>query len=275
MKRCLSYLLVVFVVVLWIAPASGQEVLAGLDFLETDASQSLYDATDLSTLCPNCFIVGDPLIQLQGVPLQMSPACPGQDLGSCDTIVRRLQDTSGLDVAPAAVQIEIVELHLQSIQPFQVNCEGADQMWMLDVQLDNAVQPIGQMTITKTHPDGGTFDSTLPVKPLFTFVRVDVLPTPQCFDNNPLNLLGGPGDWTYDPALNELTLPGCTTNFFLGIGRGSGSPASGHLPESPAIARTVIMSGGNLTVVWNGAQGGPVPTEQSTWGGVKVIYQDE
>ena len=62
-------------------------------------------------------------ITLEGVPLEQSPLCPGNDLGNTDTIVRRLNDTPPLFPPndQAQVDIQIVELHLQSVEPFQVD----------------------------------------------------------------------------------------------------------------------------------------------------------
>jgi hypothetical protein len=208
----------------------GQEVLAGLDFLETNSLDTYEDLSNLGLLCPGCFVIGDPLIQLKGVPLKESSACEGAKLGKVDTIIRRRQDTSGLADGgpPVQVQIEIVELHLQSVQPFQVNCGGQDQLWMLDVTVNPTAQPIGFMQIQKTHPNGGTFDSFLPVVPFLTFSRVDDCPpTIVCQATGPIinfNAVNAP--WVHETlslGFKTLEVPGCTTNFIAGVdGLGGG-----------------------------------------------------
>jgi hypothetical protein len=106
-----------------------------------------------------------------GLPLVANPA---DALSGADTIVERLTDTTDLDAGPSTVDIEIVALSLVGVNPITVTYNGGlnPEEWNVAVCLSPSPQPVGSMTITKTHPDGGTFDSTLPVVPLFTFTRV-------------------------------------------------------------------------------------------------------
>jgi hypothetical protein len=94
-------------------------------------------------------------------------------LNAIDTIVERL----GIAVLPSVgssdvIDIEIVALSLKSIDPITVTYNGGQspELWDVDVCL-SASQVTGNMLVNKTHPDGGTFDSDLPIVPLFVFSR--------------------------------------------------------------------------------------------------------
>ena len=96
--------------------------------------------------------------------------------GGIDTVVRRLDSTIDLDPPPTTdtIDIELVALHLKSIDPIDIITAGQPESWDVEVGLSGEPLPIppGEMTITKTHPNGGTFFSTFWVQPLFTFTRV-------------------------------------------------------------------------------------------------------
>jgi hypothetical protein len=101
-----------------------------------------------------------------------------QNTFPADTVVQRLGDISlpgigDMDVIP----IEIVQLNLVSIQPIIVTYNGGQnpQPWNVDVALP-PTQPPGQMTVTRTHPNGGTFEAVLPVRPTFIFTPVHIGP---------------------------------------------------------------------------------------------------
>ncbi len=98
------------------------------------------------------------------------------NLNNADTIVERLGDpvvSSDPVGATATVPIQIVELSLTSVAPFTVTYAGDEpELWRVDVDLSAIPQQVGSLTATKTHPNGGTFDSVLPVQPRFTFTRL-------------------------------------------------------------------------------------------------------
>lgn len=194
--------------------------MAGIDLYTSDPAETFEDLTDLGALCPGCQVIGDPIITLKGVPLEGSPACPGEDLGRTDTVIRRIGDTPPLNPGEdAQIPIEIVALHLQSIQPIQVDCSGETQQWMLDVTIEPSQQQPGQMRIFKTHPNGGNFQSVLPVTPIFTFSRINIEP-PQvvCEVEGPFRIYNANAPWVHDPSpLPILEIPGCTSNFVPGV----------------------------------------------------------
>ncbi|MBI2171426.1 MAG: hypothetical protein HYU30_05330 [Chloroflexi bacterium] len=108
------------------------------------------------------------VIQFLGEPL-------GPD-STADTIVAR-QDTAkttGRPPVTVTIPIEIVALSLVSVNPITVTYPDLHtEQWDVKVTLSptQIPQPTGQMTVTHLDRSGGTFSSTLPVVPLFTFVR--------------------------------------------------------------------------------------------------------
>lgn len=202
--------------------ASAQEVIAGFDLLKTQPGQTYEDLSGLGAMCPGVQVVGNPIISLRGIPLEPgeAPPCAGtQDVGETDTFIQRLANTAGLNGGnPVSVPIEIVALHLQSVQPFTVNNGGGLEEWTLDVTLAPN-QPVGNMQIRRLGPNGGTFNSSLFVQPHLTFTRVNPCPAVIMCENEsqfiPFNSANVP--WSYAPTAGTLQLPGCTTNFFPGI----------------------------------------------------------
>ena len=77
-----------------------------------------------------------------------------------------------LDGPPETIPIELVALSLVSCNPITVSEPSGPTPWTVDVSLSPTLQSTGQMTVTKTHANGGTFQSQLQVYPLFTFTRI-------------------------------------------------------------------------------------------------------
>jgi hypothetical protein len=74
----------------------------------------------------------------------------------------------------STVDIEIVALSLVSTSPITVTYDGgaSSDMWDVAVDLSTVAAPMGTLTATKTYCNGGTYTSTLPVQPRFTFTPV-------------------------------------------------------------------------------------------------------
>ncbi|NOS99931.1 MAG: hypothetical protein HOP29_04830 [Phycisphaerales bacterium] len=103
---------------------------------------------------------------------------PFGEFGMADTLIRRTSDPFDRCALPSPdpvdVPIEIVALNLASVQPITVTfISDPPQMWNVHVGLSQVPSPQGQLTARKTHCNGGTYTSSLPVQPLFTFTRVD------------------------------------------------------------------------------------------------------
>lgn len=193
------------------------------------------------------------VVVLRGAPLSSNP--PGA-VGSVDTIVRRNAPTTPL-IPPmtATVPIEIVALNLVSCQPITVtyNAGACSEEWDVRTTLSPSTpQATGSMSITLSHPDGGTYSASLPVQPAFIFTRpgggpLIIDPAPPFTLNTQRTgwlLEGGPGgfargavgiqqlppgiqvDGNGDGIFELVTTP--PTPFTPGMGTtGSGGPGTG------------------------------------------------
>ena len=149
------------------SPAAA--VPAGSDLFVTDPDSTQFTFGGDFTIPAGFFGPGsEPFsgtVAFGGVPLR--------GLGDADTVVRRTEPAE-LPAVPGTdtVPVEILQLQLQSVQPIRVKVGAGTELWDVDVGLSPTRSVAGQMTITKTSELGGTFDSTLPVFPVFTFSRV-------------------------------------------------------------------------------------------------------
>jgi hypothetical protein len=153
-------------------------------------------------------------VPLQGEPLQ---TIPPDLLYPTDTIVRRQAPvTLPGPGGTGSVPIEIVALSLVSTSPITVTYNGGQwtELWDVKMCLSSAQpQPIGTTTIRADDcgwAQGGTFSSTLPVLPLFTFTRQGDLYTRGLdFGANgqpPIQFEITDGHWLlFDPAGNLVT----------------------------------------------------------------------
>ncbi len=99
------------------------------------------------------------------------------DLGDADTIIERTEDPFDRCELPGTtsrtVDAEVVALSLVGIDPIEVIIDGLPVLWDVAVDLSEVPAPVGFVTATRTHCNGGTYTSTLYVQPRFTFTRVD------------------------------------------------------------------------------------------------------
>ena len=172
-------------------------------------------------------------------PFEGEVCLMGQPLGStawgdfetADTIIQRTEDPFDRcelpDPVGRTIDIEIVALSLQSIEPITVQVFGEDTFWDVYTTLSQAPSPpLGQLTATKEHCNGGTYDSVLFVQPRFTFTKVGgpgVPPgTQQVLDTGlegipPVQLDQQPHPWALEADPNiPFDSPWCT-NFHPGI----------------------------------------------------------
>lgn len=189
----------------------------GFDLFETDPQATAFNFPPFP---PGFFGPGsDPFmgeVNFTGVPLKVFG---GHNVGDTDTVVQRL------DVAtpPDTIPIEIVALNLVSVQPITVTYNGGQnpERWDVNASLSPTQSMQGQMTIQSTSPNGGTFDSQLPVFPLFTFTRLSdgqtrqldagFLPPPQAtFQANAV-------PWRVGCVLPALSVPGLNDGFCPGL----------------------------------------------------------
>jgi len=222
-------------------PAAADDVLSGIDLWTTPGTGTSFQAFSANPIPADFFEPGsDPFegtIVLAGIPL---PNLGGPSLFPADTVVERQADA----VLPSpgshdTIEIEIVALNLVSASPITITYDGGQypELWDVTVCLSNIEpQTLGTMTIRHDYPEGGTFDSVLPVQPQLIFVRESDLavrildPAPQLifqatdarWVHDPEPSLGvirvGPGAVTDGDcdAAPDPPLPG-TSNFAAGV----------------------------------------------------------
>lgn len=148
----------------------------------------------------------------------------GPSDGLPDTVIRRHRDALLLDGPPETIPIELVQLHLVSCQPITVQSGTGSTQWDVRVQLSPTVfPPVGSMTITKTHDNGGTFTSEIYVQPLLTFTRVDSPSDVRILDTGteglpPIIFQHTERPWVFtppDPGIYDL--PCAEGNFIPGV----------------------------------------------------------
>jgi Thrombospondin type 3 repeat len=180
-----------------------------------------------------------------------------------DTAVERLEDAAMNGVgSEATVPIQITLLNLQSVEPITVMIDGVETRWDVNVQLSGAEQPQGTMTIRQDSANGGTFDSMLSVRPMFTFFEVDgegrrTLDTgnmpefqvdfestgvPWLFNSRgaPVVLL----EATLNPLFfPNVTIAPSTPNFYAGLALNpAGQVKWAFVPENARLARHGVTS---------------------------------
>lgn len=156
-------------------------------------------------------------VTLEGSPLGGTPLCDGLS-GGTDTLIERrgparLDPTDGDDTIP----VEMVALSLRSIDPIQV---GPDSFFDVLVDLAPNERQAGAMTITRTHPDGGTFDCEMFIQPRFIFTKTDDPGDLRVLDTategyDPLRMVVVDTPWVSNTSL--LGQPPCTSNFLPGV----------------------------------------------------------
>lgn len=228
--------------------ASANDVPAGFDLWVTPPGHAEHDFAT-SPLPADFFYPGsDPFlgfVLLQGT---------GSGCGGSDTTVERLSDAI-LPIIPSSdtIPIEIVELQLTSVAPITVTGISPPEDWILDVTLPPSPQPQGTMQIDHLDARGGTYDSTLPVCPLFTFTRISGLPASVQFDLcgaafPPVLVQTSGAEWTHKVQLPLVCGPPNaqpSSADFLALGPHTGphtpEPLETPIPELPALGTWGIV----------------------------------
>ena len=113
---------------------------------------------------------------VEGEPLV---ATPWGDWDVADTVIRRMAEPFDRCEVPSdeerVVEIEIAALNMRSVEPIVVMVDGIPTHWDVRVDLSDVAPPmIGQLGARKTHCNGGTYWSMLPVQPRFTFESIEI-----------------------------------------------------------------------------------------------------
>ena len=177
---------------------------AGTDLWHTPSEPQGLTFQDFVGLQP-CFDLANPFtgtMEFGGTPLN-----PGLG-GPADTLVRRLETATLTGPGDSAtVDIQIEQLNLVSVQPITVTFGGEpDGNFDVHVTLSDQPQNVGSMTITQDSPQGGTFDSDLPVLAKLDFVEIGGLGRACTLDLGTLvpplqvNMGSTSARWTFDCA---------------------------------------------------------------------------
>ncbi|MDO8588604.1 MAG: thrombospondin type 3 repeat-containing protein [Armatimonadota bacterium] len=212
---------------------TGDIIQAGCNLFSTPAGGGTYRDFSYDPIPADFFAPGSMpftgIIVFQGEPLSTTP--PGV-LGPTDTIIRRNADMtfpgcSGVETVP----IEIVALSLVSCDPIIVTYpSGPPELWDVRVSLSDVAPPPGSMTVRKTHCNGGTWNSVLPVQAKFTFTQVSGPPVERILEPDPIQYAQSGYYWpigvdwfTVPPGFELNGVPLMCTNFYPGVEPGCGS----------------------------------------------------
>ncbi len=109
-------------------------------------------------------------------PFDGSVRLEGDGAGGTDTRMSRLDGMYFGPALPAVAttRLRLSDLLLRGCDPITVTyCTGVpDEQWRVRVDLSTVAPPLGTMTVSKTHANGGTFTSEFRVQPRFTFTRI-------------------------------------------------------------------------------------------------------
>ncbi len=208
LRMLVAVLFVATVVVANSNTASATEIFSGFDLFATAPSppdpQTFVDLT-----IPSGGAVGI-------VPLEGNPFGPGDT----DTIVERKTGSGPpFNVGDVAViDIELVALSLKSVVPIDLGGTFFDMDVISGSLLGEPANPLGQMTVTHSDPNGGTFvTDLLPIDYKATFTEVgNLLNTFDVFGN--ILFTNTNGDWSHSPGpMDQHGGPHLAGGFHAGI----------------------------------------------------------
>jgi hypothetical protein len=96
--------------------------------------------------------------------------------GAADTVVNRSADPIAVSDpigTEKTVEVQITNLNLWSAEPITVTCDGEPTQWRVHATLSDTPSPMGTLTARKTHDNGGTAETLLPVLLKLTFTNVE------------------------------------------------------------------------------------------------------
>lgn len=202
---------------------------AGPDCWETD------DCTTKASFCTD--------------PLPMDFFCPGspvwrgeiplQGPEDDDTIVERKAAMSFPGWNIQSVKVELTKLDLEGCDTIIVDCDDGNQIeWSVKVEQSD-FQEEGDMTVSRQHDNGGSFQTSFPIHTKFTFTdvadpdNVIVLDTGDPNSGHTPVVLNTLADVPWVSQLDpELGVSTCGTNFTPGI-----SPDGWEEPGSASLSK--------------------------------------
>ena len=230
------------------ASADTDTIRAGHDLFMSPPGESYQDVNiPGSDFGSGCEDFNDRIV-FEGVPFDSFGGHTG--LSPTDTIVERLEDANPTAGRPATIRVQIVRLELKA--EITVTCNGVGEVWdvVASVPEGDPEQVAGEMTIYHHEPNGGTFDSTLKVRPLISYtqrggtgsIAPTYYPEPPA---DPIEFVATNVPWCHDgnpieeplPGHRAVEVQGLTTNFFPNII----CPDSGHGETGTNGMRTMCL----------------------------------
>jgi len=216
-------------------------------------------------------------VLLQAAPLEPEPLCQGGSPDPGNIIVRRDPFMLADPPATVTVPVEIVQLKLVSSAPITVTYNGGmtPEQWDIEIVPLPLPQPppprVRQFDLDRDEEFGGEFHWTYEYDSIVRVTRTIPTPDPPIETTPPTDPLGGQGRWGIPAILPErsglpasgatLSCPSCKTDdFYIGF--------------DGVQAQPFWLSGQFLNLYVIIPCEGSVPTQPTTWGAVKHLYQD-
>ncbi len=188
-------------------PPDPHDTVPGLGNTQTNFGNKVIPALPADFFGPGCEPwTGD--IEFQGVPQHP------HDFDFVSTLIVRSDDPSSAEDPVGTIRtvdVELVALSLVSTAPISVQCGTRAMNWDVEVTLSDIAAGKGTLTATKLHPNGGTFNMTIPVNTKLTFTstadRGNVIVLDSAIQGEPpleLTTVGAPFVNVVDPALGVV-----------------------------------------------------------------------
>jgi hypothetical protein len=201
-------------------PSAASAVPAGFDLFETSPQDTTIDF-NMAPIPPGFFgPMSDPFMGIVHLGGQHLGQFMGKDSGDADTVVQRLANANLGPGFPDSdtIPIEIVMLSLVSVEPITVTYNGGQNPEFWDITVGLLPSPAGQMQITQTSSQGGTFNTLqLPVVPRVSFTRIPDGQEQPLPPGPPIVFQSFNSPWRAGCAPPALAIPNLNDDFCPGL----------------------------------------------------------
>lgn len=181
------------------------------------------------------------IVKLTGVPIDATR------FSTADTLVARDRDpiVSGDPIGTAGqAVITMNALRLRSTSPITVIVNGVQTRWDVRVGLSAVRQTPDSLFATKTHANGGTYDSSLQVQPRFVFQKVGAPWQIRVLDpgvNNmpPLAFSASMTSWVHDVGATAELFTCLSDDFLAGAADQGGYASAEEIEEEGEDKKTI------------------------------------
>ncbi|MFH0982548.1 MAG: hypothetical protein V2A79_13565 [Planctomycetota bacterium] len=229
-----------------VTPSGGD---AKRDLWSTDTKSA--SQQDFSSSPVPAGLLGDDCESFAGAASFAGQAISENSTGMADTIVHR----SGDPIEPSdpvgtigTVEVQITNLNLWSTAPITVMCGGQSTQWNVHATLSDTPSPEGTLTATKTHSNGGTAQTVLPVlmKLIFTNASDASVQRELDFADEGLDPIQFQADLAWVHALDPAH-PDPENTFILGV---AGGPEAAKLIARGGVDLRRARDGGQV-IAWS------------------------